>query len=98
MRASERPLLAVDIAFKGSPEPADGRARLPSHSSARGYSVESQLRSTKQLLGRAGDRFLLFGMLTHSKEGKLCLEDQDGAVELDFSQLVRKHPMAVDGY
>ncbi|EJF61186.1 epsilon DNA polymerase [Dichomitus squalens LYAD-421 SS1] len=45
------------------------------------------LKSTKQLLGRAGDRFLLFGMLTHSKEGKLCLEDQDGAVELDFSQL-----------
>lgn len=47
-----------------------------------------QLRSTKQLLGRAGDRFLLFGMLAHSMEGKLCLEDQDGSVELDFSQLV----------
>ena len=47
-----------------------------------------EIRSTKQLLGRPGDRFLLFGMLTHSKEGKLCLEDQDGSVELDFSQLV----------
>ena len=47
-----------------------------------------QLRSTKQLLGRAGERFLLFGMLAHNKEGKLCLEDQDGSVELDFSQLV----------
>ncbi|KAH9951642.1 epsilon DNA polymerase [Amylocystis lapponica] len=45
------------------------------------------LRSTKQLLGRAGERFLLFGMLSHSKEGKLCLEDQDGSVELDFSKL-----------
>ncbi|KAM5540454.1 hypothetical protein V8D89_005912 [Ganoderma adspersum] len=45
------------------------------------------LRSTKQLLGRAGDRFLLFGMLMHSKEGKLCLEDQDGFIELNFSQL-----------
>ncbi|CAL1700805.1 unnamed protein product [Somion occarium] len=45
------------------------------------------LRSTKQLLGRAGERFLLFGMLAHSKEGKLCLEDEDGRVELDFSQL-----------
>ncbi|KAI0771567.1 epsilon DNA polymerase [Trametes elegans] len=45
------------------------------------------IRSTKQLLGRAGDRFLLFGMLALSKEGKLCLEDQDGVVELDFSQL-----------
>jgi hypothetical protein len=32
---------------------------------------------------------LLFGMLIHSKEGKLCLEDLDGVVELDFSQLVR---------
>jgi DNA polymerase epsilon subunit 2 len=50
-----------------------------------------QLKSTKQLLGRAGDRFLLFGMLVHSKEGKLCLEDLDGVVELDFSQLVRAH-------
>lgn len=47
-----------------------------------------KLRSTKQLLGRAGERFLLFGMLSHSKEGKLCLEDEDGPVELDFSQLV----------
>ncbi|KAN0115600.1 DNA polymerase alpha/epsilon subunit B domain containing protein [Russula decolorans] len=45
------------------------------------------LKSTKQLLGRAGERFLLFGMLIHSKEGKLCLEDLDGVVELDFSQL-----------
>jgi len=27
-------------------------------------------------------------MLTYSKEGKLCLEDADGAVELDFAYLV----------
>lgn len=27
-------------------------------------------------------------MLAHSKEGKLCLEDADGSVELDFSKLV----------
>lgn len=47
-----------------------------------------QLRSTKQLLGRAGERFLLLGMLTHSKEGKVCIEDADGSVELDFSKLV----------
>ncbi|THH32936.1 hypothetical protein EUX98_g1271 [Antrodiella citrinella] len=45
------------------------------------------LRSTKQLLGRAGDRFLLFGMLSHNKEGKLRLEDEEGSVDLDFSQL-----------
>jgi hypothetical protein len=49
-----------------------------------------QLKSTKQLLGRAGERFLLLGMLSHSKEGKLCIEDSDGSVELDFSKLVSK--------
>jgi DNA polymerase epsilon subunit 2 len=48
-----------------------------------------QLKSTKQLLGRSGDRFLLLGMLGHSKEGKLSLEDADGRVDLDFSKLVR---------
>ncbi|KIJ99373.1 hypothetical protein K443DRAFT_133083 [Laccaria amethystina LaAM-08-1] len=45
------------------------------------------LRSTKQLLGRPGERFLLLGMLAHNKEGKLCIEDADGSVELDFSKL-----------
>ena len=48
-----------------------------------------QIRSTKHLLGRAGERFLLFGMLMHSKEGKLCLEDDDGVVELVFPEKVR---------
>lgn len=28
-------------------------------------------------------------MLGYSKEGKLCLEDTDGKVDLDFSHLVR---------
>ena len=50
--------------------------------------IRSQLRSTKQLLGRAGERFLLFGQLGYSKEGRLCLEDAEGQIELDFSQLV----------
>ncbi|KAF9485264.1 DNA polymerase epsilon, subunit B [Pholiota conissans] len=45
------------------------------------------LKSTKQLLGRFGERFLLLGMLTYNKEGKLCLEDADGSVILDFSTL-----------
>ncbi|KAF7433025.1 DNA-directed DNA polymerase epsilon, subunit B [Pleurotus ostreatus] len=45
------------------------------------------LKSTKQLLGRAGDRFLLLGMLSHTKEGNICLEDADGSVNLDFSKL-----------
>lgn len=50
--------------------------------------LRGQLKSTKQLLGRAGERFLLLGMLAHNKEGKVCLEDSDGRVELDFSKLV----------
>ncbi|KIM90898.1 hypothetical protein PILCRDRAFT_94563 [Piloderma croceum F 1598] len=45
------------------------------------------LKSTKQLLGRASERFLLLGMLAHNKEGKLCVEDADGSVELDLSKL-----------
>lgn len=45
------------------------------------------LKSTKQLLGRAGERFLLLGMLAHNKEGKLCVEDSDGSVELDLSKM-----------
>jgi len=50
--------------------------------------LRGQLKSTKQLLGRACERFLLLGMLAHNKEGKVCLEDSDGRVELDFSKLV----------
>jgi DNA polymerase epsilon subunit 2 len=41
------------------------------------------------MLGRAGQRFLLFGMLTHSPDGRLCLEDLDGRVPLDISETVR---------
>lgn len=33
-------------------------------------------------------------MLAHSKEGKLCLEDHEGSVQLDFSQLVGSAPSA----
>ncbi|KAH8830491.1 DNA polymerase alpha/epsilon subunit B-domain-containing protein [Flagelloscypha sp. PMI_526] len=45
------------------------------------------LRSTKQLLGRAGERFLLLGMLAYNQQGQLTLEDSDGRVELDFSRM-----------
>lgn len=48
------------------------------------------LKSTKQLLGRASERFLLLGMIAHNKEGKLCVEDADGSVELDLSKLVSR--------
>ncbi|KAG8760539.1 DNA-directed DNA polymerase epsilon, subunit B [Serendipita sp. 396] len=48
-----------------------------------------KLTSTKNLLGRAGGRFLLFGMLTRSPEGRLCLEDLDGIVPLNISNTVK---------
>ncbi|KEP55739.1 DNA polymerase epsilon subunit B [Rhizoctonia solani 123E] len=43
-----------------------------------------KLTTTKNLLGRAGDAFMLFGMLAHSPDGKLVLEDLEGRVELDI--------------
>jgi DNA polymerase epsilon subunit 2 len=33
-------------------------------------------------------------MLAHNKEGKLCIEDADGTVELDFSKLVSQHDLS----
>ncbi|KAF8639903.1 hypothetical protein AX17_001154 [Amanita inopinata Kibby_2008] len=56
---------------------------LPSHDRERLVT----LKSTKQMLGRWGERFLLLGMLAHNKEGNLCLEDADGSVQLDLSKL-----------
>ncbi|TFL05869.1 epsilon DNA polymerase [Pterulicium gracile] len=56
---------------------------LPSHDRERLVT----LRSTKQLLGRFGERFLLLGMLRTTKEGNLCIEDADGTVVLDFGKL-----------
>ncbi|MBW0490514.1 hypothetical protein O181_030229 [Austropuccinia psidii MF-1] len=44
-----------------------------------------KLTSTNNLLGRAGQRFLLFGMLNRMKDNSYCLEDLDGRVKLDFS-------------
>lgn len=55
------------------------------------------LKSTKQLLGRVGERFLLLGMLAHNKEGKLCVEDADGSVELDLSKLVSPNYTGITG-
>lgn len=55
------------------------------------------LKSTKQLFGRVGERFLLLGMLAHNKEGRLCLEDADGSVELDLSKLVSPNSAGIVG-
>jgi DNA polymerase epsilon subunit 2 len=49
---------------------------------------ECQITSSKDLLGRSGERFLLFGMLSHMSDGKLCIEDVDGKVPLDISETV----------
>lgn len=48
-----------------------------------------KLTSTRNLLGRAGQLFLLFGMLSRNPEGKLCLEDGEGRVVLDMEDAVR---------
>lgn len=47
-----------------------------------------KLTSTRNLLGRAGQLFLLFGMLSRNPEGKLCLEDGEGRVVLDMEDAV----------
>jgi hypothetical protein len=47
-----------------------------------------KLTSTRNLLGRSGQLFLLFGMLSRDPQGKLCLEDGDGRVVLDMEDAV----------
>jgi hypothetical protein len=47
-----------------------------------------KLTSTRNLLGRAGQLFLLFGMLSRDPEGRLCLEDGEGRVRLDMEDAV----------
>ncbi|KAG0149090.1 hypothetical protein CROQUDRAFT_40505 [Cronartium quercuum f. sp. fusiforme G11] len=44
-----------------------------------------KLTSTNNMLGRAGQRFLLFGMLSRMQDYSYCLEDLDGRVKLDLS-------------
>lgn len=51
-----------------------------------------KLTSTRNLLGRAGQLFLLFGMLSRDPEGRLCLEDGEGRVRLDMTDAVSCHP------
>lgn len=47
-----------------------------------------KLTSTRNLLGRVGQLFLLFGMLSRDPEGRLCLEDGEGRVRLDMTDAV----------
>ncbi|KAJ1725665.1 DNA-directed DNA polymerase epsilon, subunit B [Coemansia erecta] len=50
-----------------------------------------KLSTIDSLQGREGEHFLLFGMLAQLEEGKLFLEDKAGSIELDFSDMNRKH-------
>lgn len=47
-----------------------------------------QLTSIKDMSGRVGWRFLLFGILGKMQDDSYCLEDLDGRVKLDLSNAV----------
>ncbi|OLL25076.1 DNA polymerase epsilon subunit B [Neolecta irregularis DAH-3] len=48
-----------------------------------------KITSIKNLLGRAGQSFMLFGMLAIAPQGHLYLEDVDDTVKLDMSEAAR---------
>ncbi|CEH15208.1 dna polymerase epsilon subunit b [Ceraceosorus bombacis] len=66
-----------------------------------GGAVERQrfmkLTSTKNLLGRPGQRFLLFGMLSTTEDGRYALEDADGVVGLDLQDAVPGEGIFTEG-
>lgn len=61
---------------------------LPGSVRQRGGDSWMKLTSTSNLLGRPGGRFLLFGLLTSTPDGRWCLEDEDGRVELDMTNAI----------
>ncbi|BEI83060.1 hypothetical protein CcaverHIS002_0309280 [Cutaneotrichosporon cavernicola] len=56
-----------------------------------------KLTSTQNLLGRAGQLFLLFGMLSRDPEGRLTIEDGDGRVVLDMVDAVPGEGLFTEG-
>ncbi|KAI3479907.1 hypothetical protein L1887_58056 [Cichorium endivia] len=56
-----------------------------------------KLTSTKNLLGRQGQRFLLFGMLSTSSDGRYELEDADGCVGLDLEHAIAGEGIFTEG-
>ncbi|UZJ52846.1 hypothetical protein CBS101457_002166 [Exobasidium rhododendri] len=56
-----------------------------------------KLTSTTNLLGRRGQRFLLFGMLCTSSDGRYALEDADGMVGLDLQDAVPGEGIFTEG-
>lgn len=73
-----------------------------SSSSSRGNNAAAadgfmKLTSTKNLLGRQGSRFLLFGMLSTSSDGRYELEDADGTVGLDLANAIPGEGIFTEG-
>ncbi|KAK0521797.1 DNA-directed DNA polymerase epsilon, subunit B [Tilletia horrida] len=56
-----------------------------------------KLTSTKNLLGRQGQRFLLLGMLCTGQDGRYCLEDADGSVGLDLEEAIPGEGIFTEG-
>lgn len=56
-----------------------------------------KLTSTKNLLGRQGKRFLLFGMLSTASDGRYELEDLDGVVGLDLDETIPGEGIFTEG-
>ncbi|RHZ75887.1 hypothetical protein Glove_208g67 [Diversispora epigaea] len=50
--------------------------------------IDNKLPTIKDLRGRTGQMFNIFGMLTLSKEGIYCIEDKDDILKLDLSECV----------
>lgn len=48
-----------------------------------------KLTTIKNLLGRQGGHFLIFGLLTRMEDGEFYLEDLDDKVKLNLSEAVR---------
>ncbi|EPX71088.1 DNA polymerase epsilon catalytic subunit B [Schizosaccharomyces octosporus yFS286] len=58
----------------------------PSFSGSFSQTNSHQITPIRNLLGRSGDDFLLFGLLSLAPDGKLWLEDLDSQVQLDISK------------
>ncbi|KAK0551435.1 DNA-directed DNA polymerase epsilon, subunit B, partial [Tilletia horrida] len=73
---------------------------LPSLLASQGTSERDsfmKLTSTKNLLGRQGQRFLLLGMLCTAQDGRYCLEDADGSVGLDLQEAIPGEGIFTEG-
>lgn len=73
---------------------ASGRSSNSKDNLADGF---MKLTSTKNLLGRQGQRFLLFGMLSTSSDGRYELEDADGTVGLDLADAIPGEGIFTEG-